>query len=75
MFLKRPSVITLSVLIVMFIAACGSSTTVANSCGSSGASANIGASDGLTFAPKSATITHGQSVCWQNNGSLAHTVT
>jgi plastocyanin len=47
----------------------------ASSCGGSGASANINASDGLTFAPNSASITHGQSVCWQNNGSVAHTVT
>ena len=62
-------------LILLLAAACGSSTMPANSCGSSGASANISASDGLTFAPKNATITHGQAVCWQNNGSLAHTVT
>ncbi|HEV8410667.1 MAG TPA: plastocyanin/azurin family copper-binding protein [Gemmatimonadaceae bacterium] len=59
------------------IAACTSSTAVvaANSCGSSGASANIGATDGLVFSPSGATITHGQSVCWQNNGNVSHTVT
>jgi plastocyanin len=63
-------------LVFLVAAACSSSSTmVANSCGSSGASANISASDGLTFAPSTATITHGQSVCWQNNGSVGHTVT
>jgi plastocyanin len=59
------------------IAACTSSTgvTTANSCGSSGASANISATDGQVFAPNATTITHGQSVCWQNNGNIGHTVT
>jgi plastocyanin len=57
-------------------AACSSSpTTTANSCGSSGASANVGATDAQVFSPNHATITHGQSVCWQNNGSITHTVT
>jgi plastocyanin len=57
--------------------ACNSTTgvTTANSCGSSGASANIGATDGQVFSPSAATITHGQSVCWQDNGNIAHTVT
>ena len=62
-------------LAVVAAAACGSSTMVANSCGSSGASANINATDSKVFSPNTATITHGQSVCWQNNGSFAHTVT
>lgn len=58
------------------IYACSSPTgvTTANSCGSSGASANIGATDGLVFSPSAATIAHGQSVCWQNNGNISHTV-
>ena len=59
------------------ICACNSPTAVvaANSCGSSGAAANISATDGLVFSPGAATITHGQSVCWQNNGNVSHTVT
>jgi plastocyanin len=57
-------------------AACSSSSTSpANSCGNSGAAANVGATDGQVFSPNHATITHGQSVCWQNNGSITHTVT
>ena len=55
--------------------ACGSSTSVANSCGSSGANANINATSSLSFSPKTATITNGQSVCWQNSSSVLHTVT
>src|SRR5713226_4104465 len=61
---------------VLAAAACSSSSTSpANSCGSSGASANIGATDAQVFSPNHATITHEQSVCWQNNGSITHTVT
>src|SRR2546428_5969747 len=63
-------------LIFIAAAACSSSSTsTANSCGSSGAAANIGATDAQVFSPNHATITHGQSVCWQNNGSILHTVT
>ncbi len=67
----------LMALVVAGAYACKSSTgvTTASSCGSSGASANIGATDGQVFSPSAATITHGQSVCWQNNGNISHTVT
>ena len=60
---------------VCVVTACSSSTMVANSCGSSGAAANVNATDSKVFSPSSATITHGQSVCWQNNGTAGHTVT
>ena len=63
-------------LTVFALAACSSSSTSSGtSCSSSGATATITGSDGLTFAPTTATITHGQSVCWQNSGSILHTVT
>ncbi len=63
-------------LVFLTVAACSSSSTmVANSCGSSGAAANVNATDAKVFSPSTATITHGQSVCWQNNGSFSHTVT
>jgi plastocyanin len=63
-------------LTVFALAACSSSSMASGTtCSTSGASATITASDGLTFAPATATITHGQSVCWQNSGSIAHTVT
>jgi len=56
--------------------ACSSSTGNANAtCSSSGAIANVNARDSQTFAPGATTIAVGQSVCWQNNGSIAHTVT
>ncbi|HUL50636.1 MAG TPA: plastocyanin/azurin family copper-binding protein [Gemmatimonadales bacterium] len=62
--------------VAAFAFACSSSSTSsAANCASSGAAATISASDGLTFGPSSATITHGQSVCWQNTGAIAHTVT
>src|SRR2546422_3360434 len=55
--------------------ACGSSTSPANSCGSSGANANVNTSSSNQFSPSTSTITHGQSVCWQNSSSVTHTVT
>ena len=56
--------------------ACSNSpTSVANSCGSSGSSANINAVSSNNFSPNTATITHGQSVCCQNSSSVLHTVT
>ena len=63
--------------VAALLAACSSSTstTVANSCGSSGATANINTASSNIFSPSAATITHGQSVCWQNSSAVAHTVT
>jgi plastocyanin len=61
--------------LLVAVAACSSSTSPAQSCGSSGASANINATGSLNFSPKTATITHGQSVCWENVASFNHTVT
>jgi plastocyanin len=61
----------------LLAAACGSSTStsVAKSCGSSGAAANINTASSNIFSPSVATITHGQAVCWQNSSAVAHTVT
>jgi plastocyanin len=41
------------------------------------ASANVtvNATDQMNFDPSAITITRGQTVCWQNNGTLDHTVT
>lgn len=56
--------------------ACSSTTGNANAaCGNSGAAATVSGTDGQTFAPGTTTIAVGQSVCWQNSGSIAHTVT
>ncbi|HEX4601068.1 MAG TPA: hypothetical protein VH116_06730, partial [Gemmatimonadales bacterium] len=57
------------------VAGCGSSTSPANSCGSVKADANVNATDTKNYSPSATTITHGQTVCWQNNGSLLHSVT
>ena len=62
-------------VVAAVIMACGSSTSVANSCGSSGANANVNTTSSNTFSPKATTITHGQSVCWQNSSAVLHTVT
>jgi plastocyanin len=63
------------VLVNGVLAACGSSTSPANSCGSSGAAANVNAESSNSFSPKTATISHGQAVCWQNSSTVLHTVT
>jgi plastocyanin len=60
---------------VVVAAACSSSTSPANSCGSSGAAANVNATSSLSFSPNHTTITHGQAVCWQNSSGVEHTVT
>ena len=64
------------IALAVVTAACSNSTmSVNNSCSSSGAAATVSATDGLVFSPSSTTVTHGQSVCWQNTGAIAHTVT
>jgi plastocyanin len=71
------AILALGISLAFFaFAACSSSSTASGTtCSTSGAAATVTASDGLTFAPATATITHGQSICWQNSGSIAHTVT
>lgn len=72
----RSILIISSVVVGALMTACGgSSTSVANSCGSSGAAANVNATSSLTFSSSHVTITHGQMVCWQNSSSVLHTVT
>ena len=71
----RFSALLMTGLVIGFLAACSSSTSPANSCGSSGAAANINAEASNSFSPKSATITHGEKVCWQNSSTVLHTVT
>ena len=54
---------------------CGNPSGEGNGCAGTGASIVISAQDNQTFVPNVVTISAGQSVCWQNNGSKAHTVT
>ena len=73
--MRTTLVVGIGLIVLMALACSSSSTMVANSCGSSGAAANVNATDSKVFSPSTATITHGQSVCWQNNGAFSHTVT
>ena len=71
----RSILIISSVVVGALITACSSSTSVANSCGSSGANANVNATSSNTFSSSHVTITHGENVCWQNSSSVLHSVT
>ncbi len=64
-----------AVLVTGTIAACSTTTSTTSSCSTSGAASTVNASDALAFSPAADTVTHGQSVCWQNTGSVSHTVT
>ena len=55
--------------------ACGNPAGEGNGCAGTGAQFVINAQDNQTFTPQITTVTHGESVCWQNLGSIAHTVT
>lgn len=71
----RLSTFVVAGLGLLAAAACSSNSTSSTNCSGMGASATIGASDANQFSPSSATINHGQTVCWQNTGSVGHTVT
>lgn len=68
-------VASVTVAIALLAAGCNSTTSVANSCGSSGANANVNTTSSNNFSPASTTITVGQKVCWQNSSGVTHTVT
>jgi plastocyanin len=67
------AVATAGVLVVAW--SCGNPSGQGNTCQSTGAQVTINAQDNLTFDKPSLTITRGQRVCWQNRGSISHTVT
>ena len=69
------AIIGVVAVVALLGSGCGSSTSPANSCGSSGANANVNTTSSNSFSPNAATINHGQTVCWQNSSSVAHTVT
>ncbi|MEO8451158.1 MAG: plastocyanin/azurin family copper-binding protein [Gemmatimonadota bacterium] len=62
-------------LITVAGAACSTSDSSGLSCQGAGANASVSATGSLAFTPNAVTITAGQSVCWQNTGSVSHTVT
>ena len=55
--------------------ACSDSTGTARPCEGRGADFVVDATDGQRFSPSNLTISAGQTVCWQNRGTLFHTVT
>src|SRR5260370_42377774 len=69
------AIIGVVAIVALLGSACGSSTSPANSCGSSGANANANATSSNSFSPTTMTINHGETVCCQNSSSVAHTVT
>jgi plastocyanin len=60
---------------VVALLACGSPNGEGNGCQGTGAGHVVDAQDSKTFSPTPLTISKGTAVCWQNNGSLQHTVT
>lgn len=70
----RPIVFVIG--LALFALACSDdSTSSGNMCSTTGATMIVSTTDGLVFSPTTTTITHGQSVCWQNTGTVAHNVT
>jgi plastocyanin len=61
--------------LLLVIWACNNPNGQGNGCNSTGADVVINAQDNQTFDKPSLTITRGQTVCWQNFGTLTHTVT
>jgi plastocyanin len=55
--------------------ACSNPTGQGNGCDSTGANIIINAQDDLTFDRPNVTVTKGEKVCWQNFGSITHSVT
>jgi plastocyanin len=60
---------------VAALVACGHPTGEGNGCAGTGAGHVVDAQDSKHFSPTPLTVAKGSSVCWQNNGSIAHTVT
>ena len=55
--------------------ACGNPSGKGNGCQGTGAAHVVDAQDNQVFNPSLLTISKGTSVCWENNGSITHTLT
>jgi plastocyanin len=65
-----------SALGLLFVAAaCTSETEPGTGCNDAGAAAAVTATGSSTFNPAAVTVQAGETVCWQNDGVEAHTVT
>ena len=57
------------------VLACGNPSGEGNGCAGTGAHTVVNAQDSKSFSPATLGVTHGESVCWQNLGTLPHTIT
>lgn len=64
-----------ALLVVLVFMACSEPGGEGNGCQSTAADQTLNALDNLTFDRPNVTITAGERVCWQNLGSVNHTVT
>ena len=70
--LALPTVVALAAWIGM---ACSTTSGEGRGCKSTNADVTIDANDNQTFTVPSRTVGVGQKICWQNFGTVAHTVT
>src|SRR5262249_24887307 len=66
--------LSLAVAVVVLVA-CSNPSGQGNGCASTGANQTINGQDNLTYDRPNVTISAGERVCWQNLGSVSHTVT
>jgi plastocyanin len=66
---------TVAVVLTVGVACKSSPSGNGNGCKSTTAAVTIDARDNQTFSITSATISPGQTVCWENFGSLTHSIT
>ncbi len=71
--MSRSSVLGFAAGVALAVA-CGNPSGEGNGCAGTGAQIVIKAQDNQ-FVPAHVTISKGQTVCWQNSGSVQHTVT
>lgn len=73
--LTATGALALAVAFVVGQACKGTPSGQGSGCGSTGADVTINAQDNLTYDKPSLQVTMGDRVCWQNIGSVQHTVT
>jgi len=73
--MRAPRAVFAAAVAVGIGIACKSTTSGGNTCESTGAQQTINATDSRSFSPATAAVIAGRSVCWQNLGTLTHSVT
>ncbi len=69
------AVLSLAALVVLGVACSGDPAGQGNGCQSTGSDVTINARDNQSFDIPSVTISPTETVCWQNFGTITHTVT